>query len=108
MGRFVGDVALAAVGSNSALINLLTNFFIGLSIGSNVLVSHYFGAKKTEETSSTVHTSILLSFFSGIILTVAGVAFAPEILKAMQTPESILPLAILYIRIYFFIIKYFF
>ena len=101
VGRFVGDVALAAVGSNSALINLLTNFFIGLSIGTNVLVSHYFGAGKPEETGSTVHTSILMSIFSGIILTVVGIFFAPSILRLMQTPENILPLAILYIRIYF-------
>mgnify|MGYP002858107552 CR=1 FL=1 len=101
VGRFVGDIALAAVGSNTALINLLTNFFIGLSIGANVMVSHYFGAKKDEEMSSTVHTSILMSVISGIILTLVGVIFAPSILSIMQTPENILPLATLYIRIYF-------
>ncbi len=101
VGRFVGDVALAAVGSNSALINLLTNFFIGLSVGANVLVSHYFGAGKPDETEKTVHTSILMSLISGVILTLTGVLFAPEILKLMQTPETILPLATLYIRIYF-------
>ncbi len=101
VGRFVGDVALAAVGSNSALINLLTNFFIGLSIGANVLVSHYFGAGKPEETEKTVHTSILMSVISGVLLTLVGVLFAPAILEMMQTPETILPLATLYIRIYF-------
>lgn len=101
VGRFVGDIALAAVGANSALINLLTNFFIGLSVGVNVLVSHYFGAKKPDEMSKTVHTSILMSILSGIILTIVGVVFAPVLLEMMQTPKNILPLATLYIRIYF-------
>ena len=64
--------ALAAVGSNTALINLLTNFFLGLSFGANVLVARFYGAKAEEDVSDTVHTAMLLSVFSGIILTVIG------------------------------------
>ena len=76
VGRYAGDNALAAVGSNSSLINLLTNLFVGLSIGANVLVSRYFGAKKEEELKSTVHTAMLISVYSGIILTVIGIVGA--------------------------------
>ena len=68
VGRFAGDNALAAVGSNTALINLLTNFFMGLSIGANVLVARYFGAKNDKDLSETVHTAMMLSIYSGIFL----------------------------------------
>ena len=80
VGRFAGDNALAAVGSNTALINLLTNFFMGLSIGANVLVARYFGAKNDKDLSETVHTAMMLSIYSGIILTVIGVLCAKQIL----------------------------
>ena len=79
VGRFAGDNALAAVGSNTALINLLTNFFMGLSIGANVLVARYFGAKND----------------------IIGVLCAKQILIWMQTPEAVLGLATVYLRIYF-------
>ena len=64
VGRFAGDNALAAVGSNTALINLLTNFFMGLSIGANVLVARYFGAKNDKDLSETVHTAMMLSIYN--------------------------------------------
>ena len=101
VGRFAGDNALAAVGSNTALINLLTNFFMGLSIGANVLVARYFGAKNDKDLSETVHTAMMLSIYSGIILTVIGVLCAKQILIWMQTPEAVLGLATVYLRIYF-------
>lgn len=72
VGRYAGDNSLAAVGSNTSLIGLLTNLFLGLSIGANVLVARYYGAKREEELKQTVHTAILLSIYSGIILTVLG------------------------------------
>jgi len=93
VGRFAGDNALAAVGSNTALINLLTNFFMGLSIGANVLVARYFGAKNDKDLSETVHTAMMLSIYSGIILTIIGVLCAKQILIWMQTPEAVLGLA---------------
>ncbi len=101
VGNYAGDNSLAAVGSNSALINLLTNFFLGLSVGANVLVARYCGAKKDTEVKETVHTAMLLSVYSGILLTVIGCIGARRILLWMQTPEDVLPLAVLYLRIYF-------
>lgn len=101
VGRFAGDDSLAAVGSTSSLINLLTNLFIGLSIGSSVLVARYFGAGEEKALRATVHTSMLLSIISGIILTFVGVIGARTILMWMQTPEEVLELAVVYLRIYF-------
>ena len=101
VGRFAGDDSLAAVGSNTALINLLTNFFLGLSVGANVLVARYFGAKQQKDLTETVHTAMLLSLYSGIALTAIGCLGAKQILIWMQTPENVLPLAALYLRIYF-------
>lgn len=101
VGRFAGDNSLAAVGSNTALINLLTNLFIGLSVGANVLAARYHGSGEQQELSRTVHTSMLISLYSGIFLAAAGIIFAPQLLILMQTPEKILSLAVLYLRILF-------
>ena len=101
VGNFAGDNSLAAVCSNTALINLLTNFFIGLSIGANVLVARYYGAKRDTDLSETIHTAMLLSLYSGLILAVAGCVGARRILIWMQTPTDVLNLAALYLRIYF-------
>ncbi len=101
VGRFCGEDSMAAVGSTSSLINLMTNLFMGLSIGSNVLVARYYGAKEEKKVKSSVHTSMALSLLCGIILTVIGVLFTNQILVWMQTPDSILPLAAKYLRIYF-------
>ncbi len=101
VGRFDGDDSLAAVGSTSSLINLLTNLFIGLSIGANVLVARYFGAKKEDELQETVHTAMTISLIGGVLLTVIGIVGAPVILEWMQTPPEVLSLAIIYMRVYF-------
>ncbi|MCD7828405.1 MAG: MATE family efflux transporter [Clostridiales bacterium] len=101
VGRFAGDQALAAVGSTSSIINLLTNIFVGLSVGANVLTARYLGSKEDKELSETIHTAMLLSIISGVILTVIGVVCAKQILIWMQTPDTVLDLAVLYLRIYF-------
>lgn len=101
VGRFAGDNALAAVGSNTALINLLTNLFVGLSVGTNVLTAQYYGAKRDRDLKETVHTSMLLSLYSGLLLTVVGLIGAPKLLELMQAPSEVLNLAVLYLRIYF-------
>ncbi|MBD5522100.1 MAG: MATE family efflux transporter [Lachnospiraceae bacterium] len=101
VGRFAGDNSLAAVGSTSSLINLLTNFFMGLSVGANVLVARYFGAKQNKDLKETVHTAMMLSIYSGLALTLIGFIGAPQILVWMQAPEDILPLSVMYLRIYF-------
>ncbi len=102
VGRFAGDNSLAAVGSNSSLIGLMTNLFVGVSIGTNVLVSRYCGSKNDDGISKAVSTSILVAIVSGVFLTITGVVFARDILMLMHTPAEVLGLATLYLVIYFF------
>lgn len=101
VGKFSGSHALAAVGSTGALINLFVNVFIGFSIGTNVLVAQYFGARDEKNVHETVHTSILLGIVGGFILIAAGLVFAKPMLEWMDTPEDVLSHAVLYMRIYF-------
>ena len=101
VGRFAGDNSLAAVGATSSVIHLLTNLFIGLSVGANVLVAQYYGAKDDRAVHDTIHTSMLLSLICGVLLTVIGLAAAKPILVLMQAPDQVLELAVLYMRIYF-------
>lgn len=101
VGRFAGDASLAAVGSTGSLVNLLINVFMGLGVGENVVAAHYLGAGKKEKVQETVHTTILLSIYCGIILTIIGIFGSKQILKLMQAPENVLNLATLYLKIYF-------
>ena len=101
VGRFSGSEALAAVGSTTALINVFTNLFIGISLGANVLAARFYATGKDEEMSETVHTSILLALISGIIMAVLGVIFARICLELMDTPDDVIDLSTLYMRIYF-------
>lgn len=101
VGQYVGDNALAAVGSTSSLVNLFISLFMGLSVGVNVLVAKYYGARDEKSLSFTVHTSIAISLMSGFILAVVGVLFAPSILRLTKVPEEVLPLASIYLRVYF-------
>lgn len=101
VGRFAGDNSLAAVGSNGSIINLLTNVFMGMSVGANVLVARYFAAKQEEEVRKTVHTAITVSVVSGIILAMLGVLAAKQLLIWMQSPAEVIDLSTLYLRIYF-------
>lgn len=101
VGRYAGDNSLAAVGSTSSLINLLVNLFTGLATGTTVVAANYFGARDKSHLHDTVHTSIVISFFSGIILTVVGVFGARRILILMGSPSEVLPLASLYLKVYF-------
>ncbi len=101
VGRFAGSTALAAVGSTSALINLLTNLFIGFSVGANVLIARFYGARKDKDASETVHSAILLSLICGAALLVLGITVTRQILVWMGTPEEVLGQAALYMKIYF-------
>lgn len=101
VGQFAGSESLAAVGSTSALINLITNLFIGLSVGVNVSVAHFYGANKGKDISETVHTAIALGLMSGVFLTIIGVVGAKQFLLWMGSPEDVINLATLYLRIYF-------
>ena len=101
VGRFAGDTSLAAVGSTTSIVNLLVNLFIGCSIGANVLVARFYGAKRLQDLSETVHTAMAIGIVSGIGLTIVGMIGAPVILRLMKTPEEVLGLAIIYLRTYF-------
>ncbi len=101
VGRFSGSQALAAVGSTSALINLVINLFIGVSIGANVVVARYYGAKDTEGISRTVHTAILTAIVGGVFLIFLGLLLARPMLEWTGTPEDVIDQSTLYMRIYF-------
>ncbi|MBR6390964.1 MAG: MATE family efflux transporter [Lachnospiraceae bacterium] len=101
VGRFAGDNSLAAVGSTGSLVNLLTNVFLGLSVGANVMVARYKGAGRDDETSRTVHTAITLALLSGLFLTIVGCLGARQILTWMGSPTEVIGLSALYLRIYF-------
>lgn len=101
VGQFAGSRSLAAVGSTSALINLLINVFIGLSVGVNVLVARYYGAKSGREIEETVHTAIAISIAGGILLAVVGFFMSRQFLVWMGTPEDVIDLATIYMQIYF-------
>lgn len=101
VGKFAGDESLAAVGSTSALINLFTNVFIGLSVGTNVLVAHFIGSKENDKVSDTVHTSMLVAAVGGVFLAIFGIIFANPVLKLMGNPENVIGLATIYLKIYF-------
>lgn len=102
VGHFVGKEALSAVGGGTGtVINLLVGFFVGLSSGATVVISQYYGAKKDELVSYAVHTAMAFGIVGGFIMTVGGILTAPAILTAMDTPQDVLGLSILYIRIYF-------
>ena len=102
VGRFTGKTALAAVGSTGSLINLLVSLFMGLSIGTNVLVARYQGAKDDKSVSETVHTSIALGIVGGLILLIVGVVATRPLLEMMATPEDVIDQSTLYMRILFF------
>lgn len=102
VGRFTGKTALAAVGSTGSLINLLVSLFIGLSIGTNVLVARYQGAKDDKSVSETVHTSIALGIVGGLILLIVGIVATRPLLEMMATPEDVIDQSTLYMRILFF------
>ena len=101
VGRFTGRQALAAVGSTTALINIFTNLFIGISLGANVLAARFYASGKEKEMSETVHTSITLALISGLVMALAGVLLARFALNRMGTPNDVIDQSVLYMRIYF-------
>lgn len=102
VGQFVGKEALAAVGGPAAtLINLLIGFFTGLSSGATVILAQYYGAKKQEDVRNTVHTALALSIAGGALIMVLGILFAGVALRAMNTPDEILSMSVVYMRVYF-------
>lgn len=101
VGRFTGSQALAAVGSTTALINVFTNLFIGVSLGANVLAARFYASGRKKEMSETVHTSILFALLSGIVMVFVGLFFSRAALELMDTPADVIDQSALYMQIYF-------
>ena len=102
VGRFAGKEALAAVGSNTSLISLMINLFVGLSVGTNVVVARDLGAGRKDNVSRSVHTSVTLALVSGVVMMLFGVVMVRHILEWMASPTDVIDLATVYLRIYFF------
>ena len=101
VGRFAGKDALAAVASSGNLIFMMISFFVGLSMGAGVVISRWFGAGDDERLEAAIHTDVAFGCVCGVFLTLVGIFFTPQILVWMRTPEEVLPLSILYFRIFF-------
>ena len=101
VGKFSGEHALAAVGSTSSLINLLLNLVIGISLGASVIVGRNYGAKNKSSVRKSVHTAVAAAIWSGFIMLFVGVILSPPILRLMGTPDDVIKLSTLYMRIYF-------
>ena len=101
VGQFCGSISVAAVGATGSITNLIVNLFIGLSVGTGVAVAQSLGAGDSKKAHRAVHTAIPTALVSGIILTIVGIAFSETFLIWMGTPEDVLPLSALYMKIYF-------
>ena len=102
VGKFVGKEALAAVGgSTGTLVNLLVGFFVGVSSGASVIISQLYGARRGDDVSRAVHTTIALALVSGAALTAFGLSFSEQILGLMGTPQEVMVYAVPYLKIYF-------
>jgi len=101
VGRFAGDQALAAVGSNGPVINLIINLLIGLSMGANVVIANYIGQGRKDRVRDTVHTAVLISMIGGVVFGILGIIVSRPILEAMESPDDVIDLATLYLRIFF-------
>ena len=101
VGRFCGETALAAVGSNMALVSLLVNVLMGMGTGASVLAARYFGAKDESRMQETVETTVLVAAVGGVAFAALGIFLSGPLLVLMSTPEEVLPLASLYLRIFF-------
>lgn len=101
VGRFAGSEALAAVGATGSLINLIVNLFMGLSVGTSVIVAQDCGAGKPAAVRRSVHTSIAVSIIGGVVVMILGLILCEPLLHMMGTPEDIISLSVLYMKIYF-------
>ena len=101
VGKFAGATALAAVGATTSLVALLVNALMSISVGVNILVARYLGCREYDRVRTCVHTVFALSFVLGLIVMVAGLTLSTPLLELMKTPEDVLPLSSLYLRIYF-------
>lgn len=100
VGQFSGKEAMAAVGGNAPVIGLLVNLFVGISLGSNVIIARSIGQKDNETITKTVHTSVVMALLGGALLTILGEFFAPGVVNMLDVPGEVYPMAVKYLRIY--------
>ena len=100
VGQFVGPEAMAAVGANSSLIGLIINLFVGISLGTNVIIANAIGQKNYDIVHKAVHTSVIIAVIGGFVVLICGEIFAGNILALMKVPDKVLPMAVLYLRVY--------
>ena len=104
VGQFVGKEALSSVGGSAGqIISLVVGFFTGVSTGATVIISQYFGAGKKEEIEESLHTAYAFALVGGLVLGIAGIVFAPQMLRWMNTPEELIAESVLYVRVYFYL-----
>lgn len=101
VGQYCGSISVAAVGATGSITNLIVNLFIGLSVGAGVTVAHALGSRYDEAIHRTVHTALPVALIGGVILTIVGVFFSETFLRWMETPENVLKLSAVYMKIYF-------
>ena len=101
VGKFASSQALAAVGSNSSVISLMINLFVGISVGASVVIANYIGQRNERGIKNAIHTVSVITLASGGLLLVVGLLIARPILEMMDTPDDVIELAVLYLRIYF-------
>ena len=104
VGRFAGGTALAAVGATSSLVNLILNIFLGMSMGAGVMTAKYIGARDDSSVKRCVHCSMALALCSGIFVMLFGFFFSGDLLVLMDSPEDVLPLSTLYLKIFFLLL----
>ncbi len=103
VGNFTGSMrtaCVAAVGANSPIIGLIVNLFIGIALGSNVIIAHAIGQGKAEDVRKAVHTSVVVAVLGGVLVALLGELIAAPLLSMLNVPTEVLPLALLYLRIY--------
>ncbi len=100
IGQFAGKSAMAAVGSNAPVINIMICLFIGVSVGANVVIARYIGQARADKVNDAVHTSILFAIVSGVFIALVGQVLASPMLHAMSVPDEVFPMAVTYLRIY--------
>ena len=101
VGNYVSNEAFSAVGTVGPIINMLIGIFMGLSSGAGVVISQYYGARRDQEVSDTVHTSMMMTLILAVVFTFLGIFIAPVMLHMMKTPDNVFPESLAYLRIYF-------
>lgn len=101
VGRFASKEAMAAVGGNASVVSLLINFFVGLSVGANVVIAKNIGARNPGQARKAVNTSMLMALICGVFIAAAGNLIAGPIVHLMGVPDEVAPYSVLYLRIYF-------